>query len=94
MFANPQPACFVVIVTIIQVNVVATFYFLKHMWCFMAGEKKKKKWLPWNRSSCKSLCGSFLFGETNVKSIVLAQNYCSENTAVERDYVDTVMGSA
>lgn len=43
VFANPQPACFVVIVTIIQVNVVATFYFLKHMWCFMAGEKKKKK---------------------------------------------------
>jgi len=36
VFANPQPACFVVVVTIIQVNVVATFYLLKHMWCFTA----------------------------------------------------------
>lgn len=88
MFANPQPACFVVIVTIIQVNVVATFYLLKHMCCFIA----EKKWLPWNRSSFKTLLGSLLLGETNVKSIVLAPNHHSENAAVKSDYLGTVMG--
>lgn len=90
VFANPQPACFVVIGTIIQVNVVGTFYLLKHMWCFTAEEK----WLPWNISSFKTLLGSLLFEETNVKSIVLALNCHSENAAVKRDCLGIVMRSA
>lgn len=55
--------------------------------------KEKKKVAALEQKLCKSLCGSFLFGETNVKSIVLAQNYYSENAAVGRDYLGTVMGS-